>query len=141
MLDHVSTKPFKRFWTIPRHLKYTIIMVQHPEVLWAQRSSEFDSEKVHSVHLNASISRLTLSQERDLCHRELARHPGKNPRVQLDLFFHLFQGKSRRVRFFFSPQLTPLSSSSFSPFFTSPYHQSIQGHPGKGIRIRPRLLC
>lgn len=56
MLDHVSTKLFKRFSTIPRDPKSTIIMVQHPEVLWAQRSSQFESEKVHSIHLNASTS-------------------------------------------------------------------------------------
>ena len=141
MLDHVSTKPFKRFSTIPRQPKPTIIMVQHPEVLWAQRSSEFDSEKVHSV-LNASTSRLTLSQERDLCHRELARYPGKNLRVQLDPFFYLFQGKSWRVRFFFLSSINPtLIFLLFSFFTSSPYHQSIQGHPGKRILIQPRLLC
>lgn len=77
-------------------------MVQHPEVLWAQRSSESDEEKVDRtfvliilILVDASFPRLP---ERRLHHRKPSRYQGIIARVQPHAHIHFFQSKGRIVR-------------------------------------------
>ena len=70
-------------------------MAQHPEVLWAQRSSETDDEKV-SIFLYL-LSRADPLLECSLHHHKSARHSGIIARVRAYVDLDSLQGDCWQV--------------------------------------------
>jgi hypothetical protein len=89
-------------------------MTQHPEVLWAQRSSETDEDKVKTPRKHRCRDQTTYLRdypkktECSLRDHQPSRHPGVHACIRPYTNINLCQGKIRRVSIS-TPKVSDLS--------------------------------